>query len=242
MPGEGTAFAPLARACEGWQNLQAQNVWLGDFQEEFVQVAPHPLCAFLSGNFVDWCQQNRTHWRGVERLLKSAELPMWASCGGAQGLAILAEHGTQVPWDCPHCRDPEKPYSPIYGHIGDMAKRPCGDYSACRFERGVYRILKTKKDPVLTTLPDEFPAVESHCGQIQWAPQGWELIATAGRDTFTKVQCLRLKDHPIYAAQFHIENAESPTTSQTIMTNFLRIAQDWNATRGCAVGPGTKRP
>jgi hypothetical protein len=229
LPGEGSTFVPLAQQCEGWSNLQAQNVWLGDFRADFLRIEPRPLCAFLSGNFIDWCQQDRTLWDGLEQVLKEGTLPIWASCGGAQGLAILAEYGTKNPWDCPHCRDPKSPQTPLYGHIGHTDKRPCGDYSACRFERGVYSILQLIDDPVFAGLPRDFPAVESHCGQIEWAPKGWQLIATAGKGTLTKTQCLRLKNRPIYAAQFHIENSGALVTSRTIMTNFLHIAQEWNA-------------
>jgi hypothetical protein len=160
--------------------------------------------------------------------LKNGQLPMWASCGGAQGLAILAEHGTAKAWDCPHCRDPKAPRSPIYGHIGHTAKRPCGDYSGCLFERGPYSILQKSDDPAFAGLPREFRAVESHCGQIEWVPMGWELIATAGKGTLTKTQCIRLGDRPIYAAQFHIENAGTPDTSRTIMANFLGLARKWS--------------
>jgi hypothetical protein len=228
VPGEGSAFVPLVRQCEGWAGTQAQNIWLGDFRPEFLAVEPRPLCAFLSGNFIDWCQQDRSHWLGVEEVLHAGRLPIWASCGGAHGLAILAEHGSADRWDCPHCRDPKAPRSPIYGHIGHTATRPCGDYSACVFERGPYRILQTSNDPALAGLPREFRAVESHCGQIEWTPKGWELIATAGQGTLTRTQCIRLKDRPIYAAQFHIENAGTPETSRAIMANFLRIASEWN--------------
>lgn len=227
LPGEGRAFVPLARRCAEEANLQAQNIWLGDFREEFLAAEPRPLCAFLSGNFIDWCQQDRAHWRGVAEVVKNGRLPIWASCGGAQGLAILAENGTETPWDCPHCRDPKAPRSPIYGHIGHKAQRPCGDYSGCVFERGPYHILQTADDPAFAGLPREFRAMESHCGQIEWPPTGWVRIATAGKDTLTKTQCLRVKDRYIYAAQFHIEMDGTPETSRTIMTNFLRLAKEW---------------
>src|SRR5262245_42181498 len=102
LPGEGAeSFRRLARSCQGWGDLQFQNVWLGDFNEGFLSAEPRPLCAFLSGNFIDWCQQNREHWRGTAGVLRDRSLPMWASCGGAQGLAILAETGVDRPWDCP---------------------------------------------------------------------------------------------------------------------------------------------
>jgi hypothetical protein len=227
VPGHGWDFVPLARKCKGWDNLQAQNVWLGDFREEFLAVEPRPLCAFLSGNFIDWCQQDRSQWRGVAEVLRNGRLPMWASCGGAQGLAILAEQGTDKPWDCPHCRDPKSPKSPIYTHIGHTAKKPCGDYSACIFERGPHNILQTTDDPAFAGLPREFRAVESHCGQIEWAPKGWTLIATAGKDSLTKTQCLRVKDRYIYAAQFHIEMDGTPESARVIMGNFLRLAREW---------------
>jgi hypothetical protein len=227
VPGEGRAFVPLARRCKGWDNLQAQNIWLGDFQEQFLAVEPRPLCAFLSGNFIDWCQQDRSHWRGAAEVLRNGYLPMWASCGGAQGLAILAEHGIDRPWDCPHCRDPKSPKTPIYSHLGHTGKKPCGDYSACLFERGPHNILQTRDDPVFVGLSREFRAVESHCGQIEWPPRGWVLIATAGRGSLTRTQCLRVRDHYIYAAQFHIEMDGTPESARAIMSNFLHLARAW---------------
>src|SRR5262249_28318980 len=69
--------------------------------------------------------------------------------------------------------------------------------------------------------------VESHCGQIEWAPKGWMLIATRGAGGKTKTQCLRVKDRPIYAAQFHMEMAGTPASSRRIMGNFLALAKKW---------------
>ena len=66
--------------------------------------------------------------------------------------------------------------------------------------------------------------MESHCGQIEWPPKGWELVATCGQGGKTKTQCLRLKDHVVYAAQFHIEMEGTPESSRTIMGNFLSMA------------------
>jgi hypothetical protein len=227
VPGEGAAgFRRLARSCHGWDQLQFQNVWLGDFQEQFVALEPRPLCAFLSGNFIDWCQQKREQWRGTAEVLGGGRLPLWASCGGAQGLAILAENGIGKPWDCPQCRDPDHPHLPIYTHIAGSARRKCGDYSACVFERGPTTIRQLAPDPVFRGLPTEFRVMESHCGQIEWPPKGWELIATCGAGGKTKTQCLRLKDHPIYAAQFHIEMDGTPESSRRIMENFLDMAVD----------------
>ena len=155
VPGEGgAAFRRLARSCDGQDQMQFQNIWLGDFQESFVTAEPRPLCAFLSGNFIDWCQQNREHWRGTQEILRHRSLPMWASCGGAQGLAILAETGVDQPWDCPQCRDPENPRLPIYTHIAGSTKRKCGDYTGCVFERGAYTIRQLSRDPVFRGLAD----------------------------------------------------------------------------------------
>jgi hypothetical protein len=226
VPNHGREFLPILRSCSGWSNTPAQQIWAGDFAPEFVDIEPRPLCAFLSGSFKDWCEVDRRTWRGAERVLKQATLPMWASCGGAQALAILAETGTDKPWDCPHCRDPKNPKLPIYTHIGHTGTKPCGDYSACTFERGPHHIRIAKPDPVFNGLPEEFIAMQSHCGQIEWTPKGWELIATAGSGTRTLTQCLRLKSAPIYAAQFHIEMDGTPETSRIIMSNFLAIARD----------------
>ena len=227
LPGHGQEFITLAKSCAGWSDLQAQQVWIGGFNEDFLRLEPRPLCAFLSGNFKDWCEVNRETWRGTADILRHKRLPLWASCGGAQGLAILAENGVDKPWDCPHCRDPKNPKTPIYTHIGHTAQRPCGDYSDCVFERGPYEVRTTVADPVFNNLPKEFRVMESHCGQIEWPPAGWSLIATAGEGTKTKVQCLRQNERPIYAAQFHIEMAGTPEVSKQIMGNFLKLAKAW---------------
>ena len=147
--------------------------------------------------------------------------------GGAQGLALLSEYGVDHPWDCPHCRDPLNPKTPLYTHLGHTDRRPCGDYSACEFERGVCCVRQIGRDPVFAGLPQDFPVMESHCGQIQWPPTGWELVATAGPGAKTKTQCLRLKDGCIYAAQFHIEMAGTTETSRQIAANFLALAKRW---------------
>ena len=227
LPGHGHEFIPLAKSCAGWETLQAQQVWLSSFDESFCQAEPKPLCAFLSGNFKDFCQVEREPWRGTEEILKHGHLPIWASCGGAQALAILATVGVEQPWDCPHCRDPQHPRNPIYTHIGHTDKKPCGDYSGCIFERGPHAVLQTNYDPVFQGLADEFSVMESHCGQIEWPPEGWEMIAGAGRGTKTKTQCLKVKDHCIYAAQFHIEMNGTPEISRHITSNFLRLARRW---------------
>jgi len=43
LPGPGQEFIPLARSCPGWEHLQAQQVWLGSFDEAFVAAEPRPL-------------------------------------------------------------------------------------------------------------------------------------------------------------------------------------------------------
>jgi hypothetical protein len=228
LPGAGKEFIPLAKAHAEDKEFQAQQVWLAGFREAFVAVEPHPLCAFLSGNTKDWCEVKREPWRGVQEVLKAGRLPLWGACGGAQGLAILAETGVDKPWDCPHCRDPKNLKSPIYSHIGHKGPlRRCGDYGGCIWEKGSYRVKQMAKDPVFDGLPREFLAPESHCGQIERPPAGWIHIGGAGEGTLTAMQCLRVKDRYIYAAQFHIEMAGQPATSGTIMANFLRLAKSW---------------
>jgi hypothetical protein len=223
----GREFLPLIRSCPGWTNTPAQFVWMGDFDPEFVQVEPRPLCAFLSGNFKDWCEKDRRPWRGIEALLKSGELPLWGACGGAQGLAILSEVGTEKPWDCPFCRDPDHPKSPIYGHIRHLKPGKCGDYSGCLFERGKFTVRQRLKDPAFAGLPQNFDIMESHCGQIEYVPKGWLHLVENGPHGHTRIQCLRRSDRPIYAAQFHIEMDGTPENSRRIMDNFLKVAVAW---------------
>ena len=70
LPNHGQEFIPLAKSCEGWAHLQAQQVWLDSFDEAFVSAEPRPLCAFLSGNFKDWCEVQREPWRGTQEILR----------------------------------------------------------------------------------------------------------------------------------------------------------------------------
>ena len=229
LPNHGREFLPLVRSCPGWENAPAQQVWVGHLNPEFLAIEPRPVCALFSGSFKDWCEIDRKTWRGAEKILAQGTLPIWASCGGAQGLAILAETGTDKPWDCPHCRDPLNPKIPIYTHIGHTARKLCGDYSGCLFERGPQAIRFVKNDPVFRGLNGEVQVMESHCGQIEWPPHNWELVAVGGAGTQTRIQCIRRKDRPIYAAQFHIEMNGTPETSRQIMSNFLEVAHNWQS-------------
>ena len=118
------------------------------------------MAAFLSGSFRDWVRGEPGSLEGVERVLRAGRLPMWASCGGAQGLAILAENGTDQPWDCPHCRKADAPRLPIYIHIGHRpgaAILTCGHYDDCVFERGPHQIQPRVADPVFEGCRPSFP-------------------------------------------------------------------------------------
>lgn len=241
----GSGFTKLARRCEGWQDVPAQQVWKGHFNEAFIAIEPHPLCAFLSGNHRDWCEQPREPWRGVQEVLANRRLPIWAACGGAQALALLSTVGVDKPWDCPRCRDPREPKSPVYTHIGHTGKSRCGVYEMNVGERGDYHVLKVAADPVLEGLPRQFKIHESHVGQIEFVPEGWTLIATRGKRAKTRTQCMRVTDRYIYAAQFHMESfATTLEASRTIMGNFLRLAKAWGGynTSGRAVSPPAPLP
>lgn len=229
LPGAGQSFLHLARSCKGWKKLQGQEIFLGDFNEAFAAAEPRPLCAFVTGSLPDWCERDRRLWYGFQDVLKNRNLPMWASCGGAQALAILDEVGANKPWDCPKCRDALHPKLPIYTHIGfsNNVRTRCGDYSNNIFERGKYRVRVAAEDPVFKDLPREFEVMESHCGQIAYLPKDWCLVATKGRGSLTKNQCFRVKDRYIYGAQFHIEMEGTPNNSRRITTNFLSLARQW---------------
>jgi hypothetical protein len=229
LPGSGQLFLRLARSCKGWEKLQGQEIFLSNFDEAFVAAEPRPLCAFVTGSLPDWCQRDRKLWRGFQEVLKNRNLPMWASCGGAQALAILEEVGADQPWDCPKCRDPLRPKLPIYTHIGlsNDVKTRCDDYSNNIFERGKYRVHVLARDPAFEGLPREFEVMESHCGQVAYLPRNWRLVVTKGRGGLTKNQCFRLKDRYVYGAQFHIEMEGTPENSRKIMANFLSLSRKW---------------
>ena len=225
--GAGPPFISLARECEGWENVPAQWIWHGDFDLDFVSTEPRPLCAFFSGSGLEWCQRSREPWRGVQEVLESRALPMWGACGGAQAFAILEETGVDRPWDCPRCRDPENPLSPVYSHIGHTGHASCGDYSQNIPERGLFTMRKVANDPVFEGLT-LFEIAEGHIGQIDYVPEGWTRVVTKGPGALTVNQCLRISDAPIYAAQFHCESySKTREASQQIMSNFLQLAQRW---------------
>jgi hypothetical protein len=224
----GQEFIPLIHSVHGWENAQIRILWVADVTPALFESDVKPLAIFLSGSFKDWCEVKREHWIGIEKLLHKKSIPMWASCGGAQALAILSETGTQKEWDCPHCRNPQAPKLPIYTHLGHVqSRKPCGDYTGCTFETGPTNVRVVRRDPIFDGLFDEFKVMENHCGQIAWPPRGWDLIATAGHGSLTRVQCIKRRGAPIYAAQFHIEMPGTPESSYHMMRNFLAEVDRW---------------
>ncbi len=225
-------FIELARECSGWENVQGQQIWLGNFDESFLNVEPYPLCVFLSGSYQEWCQRTRIYFAGLQEVVVNGNIPIWGSCGGAQVLGILLDTGYQNPWDCPRCRlQHNPPYSPIYGYIGyinpAIEPGPCGEYTNNIAESGPYLIAKVTSDPVFNGLSNPFYAYESHVGQLEYLPSGWHQIGGPGLGTLTELQCFRRDDRYIYGAAFHIENYNATTwdNSKQIMTNFLGLAQ-----------------
>jgi hypothetical protein len=233
--GNTSWFVAVARRCSGWGSVQAQQMWVGDFNEAFLNVEPYPLCLFISGSFDEWCQVNRSYFTGLQEVVLNGNIPIWGSCGGAQVLGLINEPGCQNPWDCPRCRYNHNPaWSPIYRHIGyinpGIEPQACGDYSNCIYESGAYLIKKMISDPVFAGLSDPFYVLESHCGELAYLPAGWSQIGGKGAGTLTNIQCFRKNDKPIYGAQFHIENDFNTDTNNNatrIMTNFLGLAQQW---------------
>lgn len=211
--------------------LPAQHVDVSVVTPDFVSLEPRPVCMFLSGSYRDWCEVDRSVYRGVEQILTQRRLPIWGSCGGCQLLAILAETGTERPWDCPHCRDPQSPKLPIYTHIhcghtpGTKAK--CGVYDTCEFERGPQELQIVHAEPIFAGLPSsgQFTCQESHCGQVEFLPTGWILLATHGPSGKTKNQLMKVADKPIYAAQFHIDMGGEH--ARMLAKNFLDVARNW---------------
>lgn len=232
LPSYEQPFLNLVEVCSGWGDTPSQALWLGDFDESYLNAEPYPLCAFLSGSILDWCQRTRGPFAGLQEVLENETLPIWGSCGGAQVLGILLDTGCLSPWDCPRCRDPQNPYSPIYGHIGyinPLDPGPCGDYQHAIMETGPTYVTKLIADPVLGGLASQFLMNESHMGQLDYLPLDWEQVCGAGTGALTDLQCFKKIGKPIYGAQFHIENYHSQTwfNSITIMSNFLTVAEQW---------------
>ncbi|MGA2914827.1 MAG: LamG-like jellyroll fold domain-containing protein [Sedimentisphaerales bacterium] len=242
--GNTSWFVGVARRCSGWSNVQAQQLWVADFNEAFLNIEPYPLCVFVSGSFDEWCQVTRSYFTGLQEVLVNGHIPMWGSCGGAQVFGLLLDPGCENPWDCPRCRHYHSPaWSPIYGHIGyiDPAIEPqaCGNYSNCISEVDGCRIAQVGSDPVFAGLSNPFRVYEHHVGEIEYLPPGWQLIGNNGQstngngtysETYTHYQCFRRTDRYIYGAQFHIENdysTETNNNAKIIMGNFLNLAVGW---------------
>jgi len=228
-------YLDLARKCDGWSALTAQYLWHGDFDPQFVSAEPRPMCVFFSGSHPDWCEVNRATWEGTQRVLDDGSVAMWAACGGAQAFGILSDTGVEKPWDCPKCRDPNHPKSPIYGHIGliDATKKTkCGIYTNNIYEIGPTPLRLVREDPAFKGLPDEFLLPEYHCGQLEYLPAGWDLIVTKGKGGKTWMQCMKKRGTCIYAAQFHIELRGTPEVSRQVMSNFLATAKAWSQEHG----------
>jgi GMP synthase-like glutamine amidotransferase len=228
-------FIDRARQCSGWENVLGQQLWVWGCNEDFLNIEPYPLCVFLSGSFDEWCQVNREYFAGIGDIITNANIPIWASCGGAQLMGLLEEPGWWNLWDCPRCRQRNHhnpPYSPIYGYIGYLnpAIEPglCGSYENNIYEIGDYLILKVGSDPVFNGLENQFCAYEYHCGQLNYLPVGWHQIGGAGSGTLTNMQCFRKDNTLIYGAQFHIKNESgyyvTNNNSRINMTNLLNLA------------------
>ncbi|MCS7306501.1 MAG: hypothetical protein NZ602_15500 [Thermoguttaceae bacterium] len=226
-PENSHLFVSLIRQCEDWKQLLFQQIAHADMDEAFAAAEPRPLCALLTGSGRQWCQFQREPWRGMQEVLKNRNLPIWGACGGAQILAILEDTGVDKPWDCPRCRDPTSPKSPIYTHIGHTGPAKCGDFSKNLSERGKYKVRIVARDPAFEGLPELFETMEAHYGQIAYLPKGWVRVVTKGSKGVTENQCIQVADRYIYAAQFHIERPGTPETSQKIMSNFLKAAKRW---------------
>lgn len=228
---DGLGHLKVLRGAMEDETIRAQHVDVSIVTPDFVAIEPRPLAMFLSGSYKDWCEVDRNVYQGVERILTDRTLPIWGSCGGCQLLAILAETGTRQAWDCPHCRDPQHPRSPIYTHIhcANAAESPpkCGVYDLCEFERGPYVLRIVRDDPVLARLPADglFTCQESHCGQIAYLPKGWSLLVTRGPNGKTENQLMKVDGYPIYAAQFHIDMGGEH--AEILAKNFLQLARHW---------------
>lgn len=235
LPGPAQPFVSLARDCQGWEKLPAQCLWVGDVDEEFLATEPRPMCMFISGSIEECCQRMHAPFRGLEQVLRRGALPTFAACGSAQVLALCSTTGIEGEWDCPRCRDPRQPRSPVYEYIGyvEPAKEPgpCGTYTNNLWEKGPTQVRQLVRDPVFAGLPREFPVAESHCGQIAFIPKGWTHVLTAGEGAKTKIQCMRRNDRYIYAVQFHIESSRWKDATwahaERIMGNFLAQARQW---------------
>jgi len=119
---DGTSFLSCERSAP---DFIVQQVNLEDFNPSFPATGAQNRYALSSLERLRiGAKLTGKRWRGnAGRFSGNTNCRFGRSCGGAQGLAILATVGVDQPWDCPHCRDELHPLVPIYSHIGHTAQK-----------------------------------------------------------------------------------------------------------------------
>ncbi|MHC4777545.1 MAG: discoidin domain-containing protein [Planctomycetota bacterium] len=206
LPGPAKPLLTIPGRCPGWEGAQVHLVRAKDFLGTSLAVDPPPLCAFLGPSKDDWCSVKPSDFQGLEKVLKTGNLPLFGTRAGGQLLVILAAHGTSLPWVCPHCEwnrpkafeKARKPF--IYDHLKCEGKPKCGDFP-CRRESGRFEVTPTEADPIFRFLPAPFHLREDRVGKIIDLPESWISIAESKRGAKAVDQILRVKGRPVYATQ-----------------------------------------
>jgi GMP synthase (glutamine-hydrolysing) len=175
-----------------------------------------PRALFITGFGQAWETFRVPDLYAVNDLLHTAEVPVYGACGGHQLIGYCFNQDlrkTKLLRNEPMRR--LKPGEPDLGPVSGE----WGYYVA----RGVQEVTIVKRDPIFAGLRGRRMRVpESHFCEVKALPAGFELLATSPE---CRIEMMRHRDRPLYAAQFHAEVWQEPyTDGETIMRNFFRIA------------------
>lgn len=157
-----------------------------------------PTHIILSGQSHPWSQYTPESLAGVFDLIRRAEQPVLALCGGHQQVALA------------------------YGSTVNVMRRlgPGTGYENCLRERGFFDV-ETNGEGIFRGLPRRFSVWHSHYDEVKELPPDFK--RTAHNET-CPIQAMQHISRPLFSVQFHPElfDEEHPHGRQVI-ENFLNL-------------------
>lgn len=157
-----------------------------------------PTHIILSGQSHPWSHYTPESLAGVFNLIRRAEQPVLAVCGGHQQVALA------------------------YGSTVNVMRRlgPGTGYENCLRERGFFDV-ETDGEGIFRGLPRRFSVWHSHYDEVKELPPDFK--RTAYNETCS-IQAMQHISRPLFSVQFHPElfDEEHPHGRQVI-ENFLNL-------------------
>jgi GMP synthase-like glutamine amidotransferase len=157
----------------------------------------------ISGNATGFEQYAAAPLAELQRIIRAAEWPVIAFCGGHQQIALA--HGAEV--------GPMRRLHPGEPDITDL--------SAPGFlkEWGFMPVSVVANDPILNGLGNPPVFLEVHYCEVKAVPPGFHLLASSAD---CRVQLMKRNDRPVYGAQFHPEGyTEWPGDGRSELVNLI---------------------